>query len=232
MILIQPRLLVRTSRQINAVLNSWRRHSSISCLRHCLHYLGEAPNSPCIQKCSQFGSECSGTFVLISPKLCKNPNWGHDNLTIPCVDPKCGQNRNMLPWAHSYFCGMIFPPMRICNVVLNAIRFISPAVVSPEIVDVEVPNNENTRRGLKLIAKIIQNLANNIFFGKEPHMTPLNRFLESNITNVTRFLSELHVRVYEIRNSVLNITSFRNMEALRMTSTTTGQGRRPTKPML
>ena len=49
------------------------------------------------------------------------------------------------------------------------------------------------RRGLMVIAKIIQNLANNIFFGKEAHMTILNKFLESNIANVTRFLSEIHV---------------------------------------
>ncbi|KAJ3504772.1 hypothetical protein NLJ89_g7765 [Agrocybe chaxingu] len=75
------------------------------------------------------------------------------------------------------------------------LRFISPAVVTPETIDIEVPKDENSyvlRRGLMVIAKIIQNLANNIFFGKEAHMTILNKFLESNITNVTRFLSELH----------------------------------------
>ncbi|PPQ78909.1 hypothetical protein CVT25_002369 [Psilocybe cyanescens] len=75
------------------------------------------------------------------------------------------------------------------------LRFISPAVVTPETIDIEVPKGENAiilRRGLMVIAKIIQNLANNIFFGKEAHMTILNKFLESNIANVTRFLSELH----------------------------------------
>jgi neurofibromin 1 len=44
-----------------------------------------------------------------------------------------------------------------------------------------------------VIAKIIQNLANNIFFGKEAHMIVLNKFLEANIVNVTRFLSEVNV---------------------------------------
>ena len=43
------------------------------------------------------------------------------------------------------------------------------------------------------IAKIMQNLANNIFFGKEAHMVPLNDFLSKNIVNVTRFLSEINV---------------------------------------
>jgi hypothetical protein len=73
--------------------------------------------------------------------------------------------------------------------------FISPAVVSPEIIDIEIPkeNYMVLSRGLKVIAKIIQNLANNIFFGKEAHMTVFNNFLEDNITNVTRFLSEMHV---------------------------------------
>ncbi|KAL1741753.1 hypothetical protein HDZ31DRAFT_84616 [Schizophyllum fasciatum] len=73
------------------------------------------------------------------------------------------------------------------------LRFISPAIVSPEIVDVEIPKDHaNIRRGLMVVAKVIQNLANNIFFGKEQHMTVLNKFLERNIANVTRFLSELH----------------------------------------
>ncbi|KAL4251095.1 Ras-GAP domain-containing protein [Abortiporus biennis] len=71
------------------------------------------------------------------------------------------------------------------------LRFISPAVVTPEIIDLEVPSTV-IRRGLKVIAKIIQNLANNIFFGKEAYMVALNDFLEENIVNVTRFLSEVN----------------------------------------
>ena len=45
-----------------------------------------------------------------------------------------------------------------------------------------------------IIAKVMQNLANNIFFAKEAHMVCLNEFLKGNITNVTRFLSEVNVR--------------------------------------
>ncbi|KAF8450670.1 hypothetical protein L210DRAFT_3520995 [Boletus edulis BED1] len=73
------------------------------------------------------------------------------------------------------------------------LRFISPAVVAPEIVDVEVPKDDGViRRGLMIIAKVVQNLANNIFFAKEAHMVCLNEFLKANITNVTRFLSEVN----------------------------------------
>jgi hypothetical protein len=63
-------------------------------------------------------------------------------------------------------------------------------------VEVELPKDENSvviRRGLMVIAKILQNLANNIFFGKEAYMVVLNKFLEINIANVTRFLSEIIV---------------------------------------
>jgi len=44
-----------------------------------------------------------------------------------------------------------------------------------------------------VIAKVIQNLANNMFFGKQVHMAPLNDFLKHNIVVVTRFLSDLNV---------------------------------------
>jgi len=75
------------------------------------------------------------------------------------------------------------------------LRFISPAIVSPESIDIELPKeNEHTmRRGLMVIAKVIQNLANNMFFGKQVHMAPLNEFLKNNIVVVTRFLSDLNV---------------------------------------
>jgi hypothetical protein len=67
--------------------------------------------------------------------------------------------------------------------------------VSPDVVDVEIPKYDGglVRRGLMVIAKVIQSLANNIFFGKEAHMVTLNKFLENHIVNVTRFLSELSV---------------------------------------
>ena len=65
--------------------------------------------------------------------------------------------------------------------------------MNPAIVDVECPQDPVIRRGLMNIAKIMQNLANNIFFGKELHMVPLNDFLSSNIINVTRYLSEINV---------------------------------------
>lgn len=44
-----------------------------------------------------------------------------------------------------------------------------------------------------VIAKVMQNLANNIFFAKEAHMLCLNEFLGVNIASITRYLSEVNV---------------------------------------
>jgi hypothetical protein len=76
-------------------------------------------------------------------------------------------------------------------------RFISPVVVSPSEIDVEIPQTNPVvlRQGLKTIAKIIQTLANNVLFGREAHMSILNPFLQTKIMEVFKFLSELSVRV-------------------------------------
>lgn len=78
---------------------------------------------------------------------------------------------------------------------MSILSFISPAVVQPEIVDVEIPKDDGgvIRRGLMVIGKVVQNLANNIFFGKEPHMTVLNAFLHANVGRVTRYLTDVNV---------------------------------------
>lgn len=117
---------------------------------------------------------------------------------------KSGLNRSSLPLVLSYFFGKYglgecskqcsFPP-----------SFISPAIVAPEIVDIEVPKDDGfIRRGLMIIAKVMQNLANNIFFAKEAHMVCLNEFLKANITNVTRFLSEVNVRDFGVHTRETN----------------------------
>jgi neurofibromin 1 len=75
------------------------------------------------------------------------------------------------------------------------LRFFCPAIVAPEAEGlVTTAPSKEMRRGLLLIAKIIQNLANNVLFGaKEPYMFPLNTFLTQNIYKVTTFLREISV---------------------------------------
>lgn len=76
------------------------------------------------------------------------------------------------------------------------LRFFCPAIVAPDAegLATSAPSKE-MRRGLLLIAKVVQNLANNVLFGaKEPYMFPLNDFLTQNIYRVTTFLREISVR--------------------------------------
>jgi neurofibromin 1 len=78
------------------------------------------------------------------------------------------------------------------------LRFFCPAIVAPDAEGLvaSIPSKE-MRRGLLLIAKVVQNLANNVLFGaKEPYMFPLNDFLTSNIYRVTTFLREVSVGLY------------------------------------
>ena len=75
------------------------------------------------------------------------------------------------------------------------LRFFCPAIVSPESVDIDLPEGKDIRRALLLMTKVIQNLASNVMFGsKEPHMKVLNDFLGDNILQVTKFLSDCAVK--------------------------------------
>lgn len=78
------------------------------------------------------------------------------------------------------------------------LRFFCPAIVAPEVDGlVSTPPTKDMRRGLMLIAKVIQNLANNVLFGaKEPYMFPLIDFLTNNIYKVTTFLREISVSLF------------------------------------
>ncbi|TVY49953.1 Neurofibromin [Lachnellula occidentalis] len=102
---------------------------------------------------------------------------------------------------------------RICSIISSAVmkrfpeakftavgafiflRFFCPAIVAPDVEGlISSPPSKEMRRGLLLIAKVVQNLANNVLFGaKEPYMFPLNDFLTQNIYRVTTFLREISV---------------------------------------
>lgn len=75
------------------------------------------------------------------------------------------------------------------------LRFFCPAIVAPDVEGlVSTPPSKEMRRGLLLIAKIIQNMANNVMFGvKEPYMFPLNHFLVENVFDITTFLHKISV---------------------------------------
>ena len=73
------------------------------------------------------------------------------------------------------------------------LRFISPAVVAPQLIDLGTGGSKESRRGLLLVSKILQTLASNNLFPthKEPFMTNLNDFLKRNVWRVTNFLDQV-----------------------------------------
>jgi len=73
------------------------------------------------------------------------------------------------------------------------LRFFCPAVSSPEAYGiVEEPPSASARRLLILITKVLQNLSNDVEFGsKEPYMTKMNDFIQSNRVKLAQFYEKL-----------------------------------------
>ena len=72
------------------------------------------------------------------------------------------------------------------------LRFINPAIVTPRsYMLIEGTPDENPRRTLTLIAKMLQNLANKPSYAKEPYMAKLQPFIQQNKERVNRFMLDL-----------------------------------------
>ncbi|XP_075145354.1 neurofibromin 1 isoform X2 [Haematobia irritans] len=72
------------------------------------------------------------------------------------------------------------------------LRFINPAIVSPQelgIVGKQVPSS--VKRGLMLMSKILQNIANHVEFSKEQHMLCFNDFLRDHFESGRRFFIQI-----------------------------------------
>ncbi|KAK2587535.1 hypothetical protein KPH14_003672 [Odynerus spinipes] len=72
------------------------------------------------------------------------------------------------------------------------LRFINPAIVSPQemgIVNKPVP--PQVKRGLMLMSKILQNIANHVEFSKEQHMLAFNDFLRAHFEIGRRFFIQI-----------------------------------------
>eukprot|EP01133_Synstelium_polycarpum_P007214 gene7214-8378_t len=74
------------------------------------------------------------------------------------------------------------------------LRYICPSIVAPEVFGL-IKDNPTTesRRGLVLVSKLLQNLANEMPFGglKEEYMSYLNRFISNNSQRIHVFFNEL-----------------------------------------
>ncbi|XP_061460989.1 neurofibromin isoform X3 [Rhineura floridana] len=72
------------------------------------------------------------------------------------------------------------------------LRFINPAIVSPYeagILDKKPP--PRIERGLKLMSKVLQSIANHVLFTKEEHMRTFNDFVKSNFDAARRFFLDI-----------------------------------------
>uniref|UniRef100_A0A6G1SII6 Neurofibromin n=1 Tax=Aceria tosichella TaxID=561515 RepID=A0A6G1SII6_9ACAR len=72
------------------------------------------------------------------------------------------------------------------------LRFINPAIVAPYesgIVDKQPP--PKITRGLMLVSKILQNIANNVEFSKEEHMLPFNDFVRTQFEPMRKWVIQI-----------------------------------------
>jgi hypothetical protein len=77
------------------------------------------------------------------------------------------------------------------------LRFIVPCVTTPHVYGIyQSPPGDLSQRRLTLLAKVLQNLANEVQFTKEPHMAGLNDFIVENLTNLHQFYDKLLVKLF------------------------------------
>lgn len=72
------------------------------------------------------------------------------------------------------------------------LRFVNPAIVSPyEAGILDKKPQPRIERGLKLMSKILQSIANHVLFTKEEHMRSFNDFVKNNFDAARRFFLDI-----------------------------------------
>ncbi|CAG0920975.1 unnamed protein product [Notodromas monacha] len=87
------------------------------------------------------------------------------------------------------------------------LRFINPAIVSPYetgLIETQAPSS--VKRGLMLMSKILQNIANHVEFSKEQHMLTFNGFLAANFETCRRFFVQISMDVSNDDQAAHNIS--------------------------
>jgi hypothetical protein len=101
-----------------------------------------------------------------------------------------------------------FPDSKITAVgAFIFLRGFCPAIVSPQVYGIsKAAPSKDAQRILTLVAKTIQNLANNVKFGKkEEYMAIMNEFIESKLPAVQEFLLSLAVQTTTILHINMSI---------------------------
>ncbi|XP_018362342.1 PREDICTED: neurofibromin isoform X1 [Trachymyrmex cornetzi] len=117
------------------------------------------------------------------------------NAIVSSADTFPPQLRSMCHCLYQVLCKR-FPQSPQSNIVAVGtvifLRFINPAIVSPQesgIINKPVPHE--IKRGLMLMSKILQNIANHVEFSKEQHMLPFNNFLRTHFEIGRRFIIQI-----------------------------------------
>ena len=114
---------------------------------------------------------------------------------ISSADRFPSQLRSMCHCLYQVLCKR-FPTSQHSNIgavgTVMFLRFINPAIVSPcEMGIVEKQPPVNIKRGLMLMSKILQNIANHVEFSKEMHMIVFNDFVSKNFEAGRRFFIQI-----------------------------------------
>ncbi|XP_012529974.1 neurofibromin [Monomorium pharaonis] len=117
------------------------------------------------------------------------------NAIVSSADKFPPQLRSMCHCLFQVLCKR-FPQSPQSNIVAVGtvifLRFINPAIVSPqEMSIVNKPVPYEVKRGLMLMSKILQNIANHVEFSKEQHMLPFNDFLRTHFEIGRRFIIQI-----------------------------------------
>jgi len=98
------------------------------------------------------------------------------------------------------------------------LRFFCSAITVPDSYGlIKLPPSQSARRNLVLVAKLLQNLANEVKFGnKEPWMTKFNDFIETNIPKLGIFYDKITKipKNSTLRTDIPEITSVVRMNSL------------------
>ncbi|CAF0862260.1 unnamed protein product [Didymodactylos carnosus] len=95
-------------------------------------------------------------------------------------------------------------PLQAVSTVIF-LRFINPALVLPhEFGITEVEPLPRVKRGLTLISKILQNIANNLNFTKEFHMRCFNDFLKSAFDTAMQFVMDISSEPDQATDNLIN----------------------------
>ncbi len=114
---------------------------------------------------------------------------------ISSADRFPSQLRSMCHCLYQVLCKR-FPSSQQSNIgavgTVMFLRFINPAITAPyEMGIVEKQPPSNVKRGLILMSKILQNIANHVEFSKEQHMTCFNDFVSRNFEDGRRFFIQI-----------------------------------------